>query len=296
MNAERLAGFGSICLGAGVAVAAILGPLGFEVISFRTSEHLRTQFVGGEVVSLAVVAPAAIAAGALWLRSSRLAPALAIGPAAYAAYTYGSVILGQEYGRYEGNVERFVPLYAALVAGGIAVAGTAWSALSNHATPAIPTGLVRALAAVFLGLGGLFALAWSRQIALVATSHRSAEYLESPHLFWTIKLFDCAFVIPLLLLTGIGLLRGHPRAARLATGLAGFATCLAGSVAGMAIAMEATDDPSAQPAMLVIILPVALGLALATVRLLRICAHVIIDTPRHERRTRPSSAPSGHPA
>ncbi len=277
MNSARIAGVGSVLLGIGVAVAAVLGPLGLGMIDFRTSEHIETQFVGGEVVSLGVVAPVAISAGVLWLRGNPLAPALAFGPAAYAVYTYASVVLGQDYSRYEGNVEQFFPLYAGLVATGTLVTALSWSALSQREAPAIPAGLNRAIGGVFLGLGLLFALAWARQIQLVATGDPPTEYSEGPNLFWTIKLFDCAFVIPIFLTTALGLLRGHRLAARMAPGVTGFATCMAGSVAGMAAAMEITGDPSSQPALLAIVAPAAAGLALATARLLRLSARPAPD-------------------
>lgn len=268
MIRSRLVGIGSIALGTGIAVSAVLGPLVLEVITFRTSDHLKTQFVGGEIVSLAVVAPAAIAAGVLWLCGHRLAPALALGPALYAVYTYTTVVLGQEYTRYNGNVEQFFPLYAGLVAGGAAIAAFAWSQLGETAVPVPPDGLRRTLAGIFLGLGSFFALAWAQQIRLVVTGHPTAEYQEGPTLFWVIKLLDFGFMIPLLLATGTGLVRQHPVAIKAAYGLATFATCLAGSIAGMAIAMEVKGDPSAQPAMLVVVVPATIGLALATKRLL----------------------------
>lgn len=81
MTRSRIAGVGSIALGVGIAASALLGPLFPKIIDFRTSAHLENQFVGGEIISLAVVAPTAI---------------------------------GQEYARYDGNVERFFPLYAGL--------------------------------------------------------------------------------------------------------------------------------------------------------------------------------------
>ena len=269
MSPRQAAGLGSIALGAGIAVSAILGPLVFKVIEFRTSDHLENQFVGGEVVSLTVVAPAAIAAGVLWLRGHRLAPALALGPALYAVYTYTTAVLGQEYARYDGNVEQFFPLYAGLVAGGAAIAAFAWSRLGETELPMPSDRLRRTLAGVFLGIGGLFALTWAAQIRLVVTGNPTAEYVEGPTLFWLIKLLDFGFVIPALLVTGVGLLRRHPAAITAAYGVAGFATCLAGSIAGMAVAMEAKNDPASQPAMLAIVLPAAIGLALLTGRLLQ---------------------------
>ncbi|MDQ3541316.1 MAG: hypothetical protein M3440_11550 [Chloroflexota bacterium] len=269
MLRSRLAGVGSISLGTGIAFSAILGPVVLRVIKFRTSDHLENQFVGGEIVSLAVVAPAAIAAGVLWLRVHRLAPPLAFGPALYAVYTYKTAVIGQEYNRYDGNVEKFFPLYAGLVAGGAAIAVFAWSRLHEAQVPVPSDGLRRTLAAIFLGMGGFFALAWAQQIRLVVTGNAPAEYQEGPTLFWLIKLLDFGFIIPLLIATGSGLVRQHPAAIKAAYGLATFATCLAGSIAGMVVTMQTTGDPSAQPAMLVVLLPATAGLALVTERLLR---------------------------
>jgi len=273
VNRRWIAGLGSIALGMGIAAGAVLGPLGVKLIEFRLSDHLVNQFIGGEVVSLAVVAPATIAAGVLWLRGHRLAPALAAGPALYAVYTYTTVILGQEYGRYTGNVERFFPLYAALVAGGVAIATLAWSRLSASDIPVPGDGLRRTLAGIFLGIGGLVALAWAQQIRLVVTGNPTADYQEGPTLFWVIKLLDFGFLIPLLLATGVGLLRRRPVAIRVAYGLAPFVTCLAASIAGMAIAMEVKGDPSAQPVTLLILLPAMAGLTVATIQLLQTSAY-----------------------
>ena len=269
MIRSRLAGFGSIALGAGIAASAILGPLVLKVIRFRTSANIENQFVGGEVMSLAVVAPMAVAAGVLWLRGHRLAPPLALGPALYAVYTYTTAVIGQEYGRYDGNVEKFFPLYAGLVAGGAAIAASAWGQLGETGAPLPPDRLRWTMAGIFLGLGSFFALAWAQQIRLVYTGNATTEYQEGPTIFWLIKLLDFSFMIPLLLATGAGLLRQNRTAIKAAYGLATFATCLAGSITGMAVVMQAKGDPSAQPVMLVVLVPATIGLAMVTEHLLR---------------------------
>jgi len=269
MTRYRIAGLGSISLGTGIAVSAILGPLVLNAIEFRTSNSIENQFVGGEIVSLAVVAPAAIAGGVLWLRGHRLAAPLALGPALYAAYTYTTAALGQEYARYDGNVEKFFPLYAGLVAGGAAIAAFAWGRLNEVEAPVLPDGLRKTLAGIFIGLGGFFTLAWTQQIRLVYTGNPPAEYAEGPTLFWLIKLLDFGFLIPLFIATGVGLARRRPAAIRAACGLAPFATCLAGSILGMAVVMQVKGDPSAEPAMLAVVTPATVGLALVTVGLLR---------------------------
>lgn len=269
MKRSLLPGVGSIALGAGIAVSAVLGPLVLDVVTFRTSANIENQFAGGEAVSLVVVAPVAITAGVLWLRGHRLAAPLALGPAIYAVYTYTTVIVGQEYARYDGNVESFFPLYAALVASGAAIAACAWARLNKAAPPVPPQDLRRTVAGIFIGVGGFFALAWAQQIRLVLSGSATAEYAEAPTLFWTIKLLDFGFLIPALIATGVGLVRQHPMAIRAAYGLAPFTTCLAGSIAGMAIVMQVKDDPSAEFEMLAVAAPATIGLALVTHRLLR---------------------------
>lgn len=269
MVQSRLVGFGSMALGAGIAASAVLGPLVLKVIEFRTSANIENQFVGGEVISLAVVAPMAVAAGVLWLRGHRLAPPLALGPALYAVYTYTTAVIGQEYGRYDGNVEQFFPLYAGLVAGGAAIATFAWGQLGETEAPLPPDRLRRTMAGIFLGLGSFFALAWAQQLRLVYSGNPTAEYQEGPTIFWLIKLLDFGFMIPLLLATGVGLIRKNRTAIKAAYGLATFATCLAGSITGMAVVMQAKGDPSAQPVMLVVLIPATIGLAVVTEHLLR---------------------------
>jgi hypothetical protein len=273
MIMRRAIGTALIALGAGVATSSILGPLVLNVIRFRTSANIENQFIGGDVVSLGLVAPVAIVAGVLWLRDHRLAPALALAPALYAVYTYTSVVLGQEYGRYQGNVEKFFPLYAGLVAVAGVIAAAAWSQLGRAGLPVPSVRLRRGVAGLFVTFAALIALAWSRQIQLVVTGHPTTEYLEGPTLFWLIKLLDFGFVIPAMVVTGIGLLRAHPSAIKATYGLVGFLTCLAGSIAGMAVAMELKQDPSSQPAMIVILLPATAGLAALTASLLRSYLH-----------------------
>ena len=125
------------------------------------------------------------------------------------------------------------------------------------------------MAGIFLGLGSFFALAWAQKIRLVYIGNATAEYREGPTIFWLIKLLDFGFMIPLLLATGAGLMRRNRTAIKVAYGLATFATCLAGCITGMAAVMQAKGDPSAQPLMLVVLVPATIGVAVVTEHLLR---------------------------
>ena len=222
MNGNRMVGVGLIALGGGLAASAILGPLVLKVIRFHISPTMENQVVGGDVASLVLAAPTAVAAGILWLRGHRLAPALAVAPALYAMYYAVSLVLGEQYGRYPGNSERFFVLYLALTVLGGVSAARAWSALRLLNVPEPGEGLRRTTAGVLVAVGVLLGLTWARAIWGVATgTNLTPEYLADPNVFWTIKLLDTTLVIPLALATGGGLLRRHPLASTVAYGITG---------------------------------------------------------------------------
>ena len=97
MIGRRMVGFGLVALGGGLAASAILGPLVLKVIKFPVSANMENQVVGGDVASLALAAPASVAAGVLWWRRHRLAPALALAPSLYALYYAVSLVVGEQY-------------------------------------------------------------------------------------------------------------------------------------------------------------------------------------------------------
>ncbi|HZP74129.1 MAG TPA: hypothetical protein VFA97_12210 [Gaiellaceae bacterium] len=108
-----------------------------DVIHYRVSETVRDQTVGLDLASLALVAPLTLGVAVLALRRHPAAPALALGPAAYAAYMLAQYVLGPEYLRIPGNNERFFLLFLALfvVAGFVGVC--AWNMLDVSVLPAI---------------------------------------------------------------------------------------------------------------------------------------------------------------
>lgn len=273
MDRQRLSAIVSFVVALGILIAGVLGPLVTGMIRFRLPDAAVNQYVGGEIVTMFIAAPALIAAGVLWLRNHRLAPVIAIGPAAYTVYTFITAIVGQEYGRYDGNVENAFFLYAGLVLGGWLLVVLAGLDLLMANVPTMPDGLRNVTAGVFLVIAAFFALAWVGQIAQVYGGERSDAYLESPTLFWLIKLMDLGFLLPLFATTGVAMLRGQRLATTLAYGMVSYAVCMAAAVLGMAIAMVLRDDPAASVAMIAFLAPVALLLAFLTWRLLANYAH-----------------------
>lgn len=267
MNKQLVAGVGSILLSSGAATAAILGPLWLDVIQFRVSENMETQAVGGDIVSLAIVAPLAIIAGLLWLRGHALAPVLTLGPSLYAIYYVFTVVLGAQYDRYPGNNEEFFPLYLAITILAATLAIRAWSGLSQQPVPEPGVSLRRVTGWVLVAINTLIGLAWASSIWGVASgTNVTDEYLGDPNMFWVIRLLDTGFVIPASIATGIGLLFHRRIATRAAYGLLGFLTCEVSAIAGMAVVMQWRNDPYAEPVFLVFTLVAAAIMAVLSWR------------------------------
>lgn len=262
---KRGTGILLIALGVVVATSSILGPLVLGVVRFHVSSSAEAQLVGGEVVSLLVVAPLAILAGVLWLRGHPLSPALALGPALYSLYMYVQYIVGPDYARYPGNNEYAFPLYLVLILFSWATGLSAWRALAVTPLPRLSVRVRRVLAAMLLVLNITFGFAWIASIAAVLVSpHASAawqEYQLDPTLFWLIRMMDLGFVIPASFVVAVGLLRRAPWSVTLAYAFLGFQTLVVAAVAGMAVMMSLRSDPASNPVLLAVTLILTLALA-----------------------------------
>lgn len=269
MKRQHLVGAGLIALGAGIAANALLGPLALHIIRFHNSSSGIAQLIGGETISLTVVAPLSVAAGALWLHGHRAAPALAVAPALYALYTYTTEIVGAQYARYPGNSERFLPLHLGLLGLGGAIAVAAWFALDATPRPTLAPRLRVAAAVALLVPSTLFAVNWLGQLAAYAGGERSQAYRDDPILWWLVKMLDLGIFIPISLGVGIGLLRNNPVAVKAAAGMTGFLACLVGSVAAMGAVQLAKGEPGASPAFVAVAALVALGIVGVAIPLIR---------------------------
>lgn len=240
-----------IALGLAMAANAMLGPLVFHVIRIRESAAMETQLLGGELTSLLLAAPLAIAAGVAWWRGYRLAPILAAGPSGYAVYTYVQFVLVPDYTRYPGNNEQYFPLYLGLVLGGWL---TLWVACRGIAarTPTIDARLARLIGLAMMVLGASFALAWIGSIARLSSEPPPPDYFEHPTAFWLIRLMDLGFVIPIALATGWSLVGRTAWSARWAYDFIGAQTLLICGLAGMAIRMAVRHDPGLTTPLLVV--------------------------------------------
>lgn len=229
-----------------MATAALLGPLVAGVLVYRTSPTTLNQLLGSDAATLFVAVPLAVCAAVLVARGSPAGPPLATGVAVYALYTYAQLVIGQEYLRLPGNVERFFPLLLTAFVLGEAALVLGWRRLP--ADPALPSrrwevgcGVVLLLVAVFLTLGlhlpGI-ATAWTDPESMT-------EYASAPTPFWLVKLMDLGIVVPIAVAAGVGLLRRRAWARRILYPLLTGYAVLSVAVFAMAVVMLAKDDPDA---------------------------------------------------
>ena len=144
-------------LGFGMATSSLLGDFGFGLMRYRTSPTTLNQLLGSDAAALLVIAPLTLVTAILALREHPVAPLLALGIGAFALYTYSQVIIGQEYLRLPGNVERFFPLLLAIFILAEAVVVLAWRIVPPLPRPTIKVeraaGVVLLLVAAFLVFG-----------------------------------------------------------------------------------------------------------------------------------------------
>jgi hypothetical protein len=238
-----------VILGIGAAAVALLGPLGFDFIEYRNSAGAINQTQGGDVAGILLVAPLCIWAAVLVARRHAAGAVLALGPALYGSYVYIQLGFVGDVTRYDGNSERFFPLFTGLLIVAGVVAWLAWRSIDVEALPIAGRRIVRSFGwfvlfvAAFLVVG----LHIPGMIAAWAATPPS-EYLADPSLFWLVKLMDLVIVVPALTIVGIGVLRRAKWANASMYAVAGWTALLASSVAGMAIVMQIEGDAGASMA------------------------------------------------
>lgn len=237
-------GFGavlSLVLGLLLLTATVLGPLISDRIRFHMSSDALVQFVGGEIVT-AVVAVVLVASASAWWLGHQWPPAVAAGAAAYIVYTFATVVAGQEYHRYPGNVEKAFLLYAAITAAGVALLVISFRTLVGAGNLSGP----RQLSGwVLIGIGAVVAVLWLGQLAGFYRTGPSQEYETATSLFWVIKYLDLGLVIPLAVITGLLQRTPSPGTDAAAVTMFGFLSLLLAALLFMALEMLRRGTPGA---------------------------------------------------
>jgi hypothetical protein len=283
---------GLIVIALGLAAVALLGPLIGDVVAYRVTGTFRTQTIGLDAVSVAVVAPLSLFAAVLVRRGHVAGPALALGVGAYTTYMFLQYILGADYAHLPGDNERLFPLYLVLFAAGWLVALGAWSALEDGCR-ATSRRRDRLIGRVLLP--ALAFVTFVRYVPAIADAVSPAPgraYLAGPSFFWAIAMLDLGVLLPAIALTCVGLMRGTGWAQRALYLVVGWLGLVGLAVGGMAIALYVNGDPTVTAASTVLM--IVLGLAYAA---LAVAAYrPLFDRGRRDAgRTAPSRAPERRP-
>ncbi|GIM89975.1 hypothetical protein [Paractinoplanes toevensis] len=230
-----------------MATVAVLGPLVSGVLRYRTSPTSLNQIIGGDAAVLVVVAPVTVAVGVLAWRGHPAAPVLALAPSILVVYTYTQLILGNEFLRWPGNVERFFPLMLAVFVLAAALAIRAWHDIPAAELPATSARADRTAGVVLLTIAAFVVVGLHLPNFVDAMRDRPSgvQYLSSPTAFWLVKFMDLGIVVPAAIAVGIGALRHRQWARKPMYTLVGAYTLIGASVTGMAITMTARNDPEA---------------------------------------------------
>ena len=270
MTGRRGLALGSAALAAALAVNSLLGPLVTGAIEYRFSETLVHQGIGLDFVSLTLVAPLLVAAAVLARRGHPAAPALALGPGAYAAYMSVQYVIGPEYTALPGNNERFFLLHLGLLVLGLALAVRAWAAADPAGLPPRSRRGERRWGGALLLLGTLLILRYAPILVGLSTGGlRVPEYRENPTSFLLIAVMDLGVFAPAALAAGVGLRRGRPWAKTALHGVVGWFGLVGPAVAAMAVTMWRRGDPTASPVRTAAFLAVGVVLAGLAVQLQR---------------------------
>jgi hypothetical protein len=222
-----------------VAATAAVGPLGLDLLHYRTSASGLDQIRGSDVTALILVTPFCVWVGRLAWRGHPAAPVLALAPAVFTVYIWTQLLLGSEFGRLPGNVEWFAPLLLAIMGMGVAIAVRATRALRSQAPLGWSPRLERATGVLLLGVVGFVVIGihLSSLIDALRDQPVGDGVLSTPNAFWVIKAMDLGLVAPASLLMGIGLLRGRSWARSPAAAVLGGYALLGWSVAAMGWSM-----------------------------------------------------------
>jgi hypothetical protein len=242
IRAPRPFGLLLLVLAAALLVNSAIGPLGAGLVDYPITETMRNQLIGLEIVTVALVVPWCVVAGARALRGEPGSALLAFGPVSYTVYMFVQYVLGPQYAEYHAIMLFHLGLVT--LSGGLTL--WAWALSRSTALPVRSPRSERIYGVVMLGLALFVVL---RYAGAVAGSFRTTaipeEFAAARTFYWSIYLLDLGVVVPCTIIGAIALLRGRQLGRRALYAVTGWFALVPPSVASMAAVMLVNDDPHA---------------------------------------------------
>lgn len=285
---DRVLGAIMFALAAGIALLSILGPLGSGVLEYHVAADVENQVIGGDAAALALVVPASVLAGILAWQGRGSGAVLALAPTAFAVYLYTQLAIGGDFASRSGNSERFFLLFLLVFL--LATAGLvlAWHRASSLRLPDLAPGARRAVTAVLLGVAFFLVVGLHLRgiVALTSGPPYGLEYAQSPAVFLVVKWMDLGLVVPLALITALGVWRRADWSGLLAVAVIGWGALLGSAVAAMAAVMVVNGDPAAS-------IPLTAGFLILAAALLTLAAWLLTPVIRQREETLGGSLSTG---
>ena len=245
-------------LAAALIANTVLGPLVTGVIEYPISGSLLNQVIGLEVVSVGLVVPITVIAGALALHGHRAAALLGFGPAAYTGYMFLQYVVGPEYSTY--TVVAF--FHMAIFTLSCAIAVWAWSLGSRQPLPQLTVRRRRLYGAILLLLAAFILTRYLGAVAgSVAGGPLPVEFAAARTFYWSIFLLDLGVVVPATVAAGIGLFRDARAAHTALYAVMIWYALVPPSVAAMSATMVINGDPYAAPSQTLLLVLVSVVFA-----------------------------------
>ena len=256
---DKAIGLLAILIGLLLMILSVLGPLWINIIKYKTSTSAIYQTQGQDLVNLVIIAPLCIIGGVLQLLNQKSSKYFLISVPVYVSlYTGLAYGIGMEWSNpnYTGtyNSNQYFWLFLILIFGGIFLAFYSYSKFSESESPNFSTKSIRIFTIVFVIFIAAFVFMWLSEINLVNITGNTANgsYGESPTVFWVVKYLDLGVSLPLGLLS-LYLFNTRPgKAYPLLLLFFGFFVTLTCAVNAMMLMMLVNNDPTVQPAGLVI--------------------------------------------
>jgi len=191
----------AIICAATLVLIAFLGPIGQEIIKYRTSQSGIWQIAGQDLANLVLIAPILLIGGILCLARRDGSKYLLVLTPITLMYTGLSVGIGQEWSNstYSGNVEDYWWLFGILLIGGLVLLLGSLSMFTEADAPDFKLGGLRIYVGLMTVFFLLFAVMWISQIQQVTNTGDlpDGSYKAAPTAFWTIRYLDLGISIPL---------------------------------------------------------------------------------------------------
>ncbi|WP_457559733.1 hypothetical protein [Candidatus Harpocratesius sp.] len=244
--------FAAFSSGIVLILLAVLGPLGLEVIKFKTSQSGIWQTQGQDLANVILIAPICIAAGYTQIKNHSISKYLLTFASLTLIYTGISYGIGQEWnhpnltGNY--NIQEYFWMFLILIIDGLIMMIFGLMQFTEDDAPDFNSKGLKRYGFAVMGVLSLFAMMWLKEILEVVNYGDTAtgSYSATPVVFWVIRYLDLGLSIPIGYIAMYLLMTRPKRAFPLMILFFGFFIGMITAVNAMAWIMFLRNDPEFQ--------------------------------------------------